>query len=96
MAQQIMIEFISEEIADREIEVDDDFSVEENVVKNIRRLNPHDFICLVMQENKLIRICKLAGFDDAATISNNSILYSFNQMEKYFYEHKNVCSKLCE
>ena len=85
LQQQIIKEYLEEIIEKNLIEVEENY-LDENTLRKIGRLSYGEYIALNIQDGVLKQIVKLDGFDGASTIDSESIIISFAQLEKKFYE----------
>ena len=85
LQEQIIKEYLEEIIEKNLIEVEENY-LDENTLRKIGRLSYGEYIALNIHDGVLKQIVKLDGFDGASTIDSESIIISFVQLEKKFYE----------
>lgn len=85
LQQQIIKEYLQEIIETNLIEVEENY-LDENALKKIGRLSHGEYVALSIKDGILKQIVKLDGFVGSSTIDSESIIISFEQLEKKFYE----------
>jgi hypothetical protein len=69
----------------------DDSMLGEMIERNIPRLNPGEYIAVDIDSSGLpTSVKRVIGFDSLGDISENAILISFQQLERYFNEQQHA------
>jgi hypothetical protein len=87
LQQKFLINFVIQEAEHHGLEIDPEFSVQNNLMRNVRRISEGEFLVLEVEGTRLNKTSKLARFEACSNISGDSILYSYQQLEKAFNEH---------
>jgi len=90
LQQKFLINFVNQESERHGLEIDQAFSVENNLMRNVRRISEGEFLVLEVEGTRLNEIIKLAQFEDCSNISCDSILFTYQQLEKAFNEHYQI------
>ena len=85
LQQQIIKECLQEIIEKNLIEVEKDY-LDEDTLRKIGRISFGEYIALNIVDGTLKEIVKLDGFSESSTIDSDSIIISFEHLEKKFYE----------
>lgn len=69
----------------------DDSMLDEMIERNIAKLNPGEYIAVDIDSSGFpSSVKRVIGFDSLGGISENAILISFQQLERYFNEQQNA------
>ena len=66
------------------------FYEDENLMVNLSRISYGEYIALDIDDDFVKGVVVLDSFRDTATISSNSIIISYEQLEKYFHEQQQL------
>ena len=84
--QALIKEYLEAEVEKLGILVDEEFSISNEVERNIHRIYPGELLALDIEDNHLLSISKVDGLASCSTINSEAILISLNKLENYFYD----------
>lgn len=90
LQQRFIEQFVSQEAENRLLEIDPEFSLEDNLVKNIRRISEGEFLVLEIDGMQLKGLSKLSCFQEFSNIDGDAIIFSYFQLEKAFNEYQQL------
>lgn len=82
---KIITDYILATLEQHQIDVEQEMDIN-NSVKKIGKLNQGQDIALDIENDSLIGIHKLDNFEDTSTISKDSIIISYRELEAIYYE----------
>ena len=94
LQQRHLLDFVTEEIDRRCLEIGPELSLDKYLVNKIRRISDGEFLVLEVEDGKVQGIGKITQFSDASSVSDHSILYSYHQLESAFYERYQIQGQL--
>lgn len=86
LQQRFIAEYCENEILNRGLITEDDFSVEACVLRNVSRIDPGEYLVMRFRGDVLYDIDRLDGFHSAQTIEEDSIVISSRTLEARFHD----------
>ena len=86
LQQRFIAEYCENEILNRGLITEDDFSVEACVLRNVSRIDQGEYLVMRLRGDVLYDIDRLDGFHSAQTIEEDSIVISSRTLEARFHD----------
>ena len=90
LQQRFITEYCENEILNRGLITEDDFSVEACVLRSVSRIDPGEYLVMRFRGDVLYDIDRLDGFHSAQTIEEDSIVISSRTLEAQFHDQHQI------
>lgn len=83
---KLITDYLYQTIESNQINTAEDLNLLKIVENNIGRLRVGENICLIVQDGNFMTIEKLADLQDTFNINTETIIISYRELERIFYE----------
>ena len=87
---KLITDYIFQKIENHQINTDENLDLLKIVENKIGRLRVGENICLIVQDGNFITLEKLDDLQDTFNINTESIIISYREIERLFYETINI------